>query len=62
VTKEDVAKAAREMQDIAKKMEAEHRLQPGLSAIAYRFGLTSFERSVLLLCVAMALDTSIADL
>jgi len=35
---------------------------PALSLLAQRFGLTRFERDVLLLCVAMALDTRIASL
>lgn len=35
---------------------------PALIVLSQRLGLTDFERSVLLLCAAMELDTSVADL
>lgn len=58
VTEEQIAEAAAAM------AAAESRLQPppALTGLAERFGLSTFERNVLLLCVAMEFDTRIPAL
>ncbi|MFZ0062338.1 MAG: ATP-binding protein, partial [Pyrinomonadaceae bacterium] len=57
ITQEQIAEAARAM-DAAAEMEP----PPALLILAERFGLSPFERELLLLCAAMELDTSIASL
>jgi hypothetical protein len=54
---EQIAEAARAMESAAVVEPA-----PALLILAERFGLSRFERDVLLLCAAMELDTSIASL
>lgn len=57
VTEEQVAQAAAVM-EAAAAMEP----PPALLILSQRFGLTPFERDLLLLCAALELDTRIADL
>jgi SpoVK/Ycf46/Vps4 family AAA+-type ATPase len=57
ISQEQIAEAARAM-DTAAEMEP----PPALLILAERFGLSPFERELLLLCAAMELDTSIASL
>ena len=57
VTAEQVREAEKKMRD-AEAGEP----PPAMMLLAHRTGLTSFERDVLLLCVAMELDTRIAAL
>lgn len=58
VTEEQIAEAAAVMVEIEKKMQP----SPALASLAERFGLTTFERNVLLLCVAMEFDTRVPAL
>lgn len=53
-----------QIDDAAKAMDAAATTKPGpaLNLLADRFGLSPFERNVLLLCAALELDTSIASL
>jgi ATPase family associated with various cellular activities (AAA) len=57
INNEQIAAAARAMESAA-VMEP----PPALLILAERFGLSRFEREVLLLCAAMELDTSVASL
>ena len=54
----------RSIKEAAERLQAAEAMQPppSLELLAQRFGLTRFERDVLLLCVAMELDTGIAGL
>lgn len=58
VTEEQIAEAAAAMAEAESKMET----PPALTTLAGRFGLSTFERNVLLLCVAMEFDTRIPSL
>ena len=53
-----------QIDDAVKAMDAAATTKPGpaLNLLADRFGLSLFERNVLLLCAALELDTSIASL
>ena len=58
VTEEQIAEAAAAMSAVESKMQP----PPALISLAERFGLSVFERSVLLLCVAMEFDTRVPAL
>jgi ATPase family associated with various cellular activities (AAA) len=58
VTEEQVAEAAAAMAQAESKMQP----PPALTILAERFGLSTFERNVLLLCVAMEFDTRVPAL
>jgi hypothetical protein len=59
-----IAGSDEQILDAAKAMESAALMEPppALLILAERFGLSRFERDVLLLCAAMELDTSIASL
>lgn len=59
-----LATGEEQIRDAAKAMEAAALMEPhpALLILAERFGLSRFERDVLLLCAAMELDTGIASL
>ena len=48
--------------ELADKMKELEKTNPALVVLSQKFGLSSFERNILLLCSAMELDTRIADL
>lgn len=58
VTEEQVAQAAAAMNEIEGQMEP----PPALVSLAQRFGLSTFERNLLLLCAAIELDTRMPSL
>jgi hypothetical protein len=58
ITEQQIAEAAAAMNDAASKASP----PPALVLLGQRFGLSDFEREILLLCAAMELDTRIAAL